>query len=196
VLRNAIAKAAEWRDSGLMIAVAVNPSPRSLIDRDLPDMVLRMLGEAELPAHLLELEITETAIMSDPERAAHVLRHLQANGVRVAVDDFGVGYTSLAYLKTLPANTLKIDRCFITDMLSGEKDQAIVESIIDLGHKLGFAVLAEGIEGEAVRERLRDLGCDEGQGYHLGRPLPAQDFSRWITNHLLRAAPSIKVAGG
>jgi diguanylate cyclase (GGDEF)-like protein len=122
VLRRAIAQAAEWRDAGLMIPVAVNVSPRSLLDRDLPAMVLRILADATLPAHLLELEITETAIMTDPIRAAQVLRHLQAMGVRVAIDDFGVGYTSLAYLESLPVSTLKIDRSFVGEMLHSDKD--------------------------------------------------------------------------
>lgn len=188
VLRHAIAQAAEWRDSGLMIAVAVNISPRSLFDRDLPVTVLRLLADASLPAHLLELEITETAIMTDPKRATEVLRHLQAMGVRVAVDDFGVGYTSLTYLKSLPVNTLKIDRCFINEMLHTDKDQAIAEAVIGLGHKLGLTVLAEGIESQAVLDRLKSLNCDEGQGYHLGRPMPPEQLNSWVRNHVLGTA--------
>jgi diguanylate cyclase (GGDEF)-like protein len=184
VLRRAIGQAVQWRDAGLMIAVAVNLSPLSLLDQDLPRLVLRLLADASLPAHLLELEITETAIMTDPARATQVLTHLQAMGVRVAIDDFGVGYTSLAYLKTLPVATLKIDRCFIAEILHSDKDQAIVESVIGLGHKLGLTVLAEGIESEVVRERLISLNCDEGQGYHIGRPMTPEQLDNWIIDHL------------
>lgn len=188
VLRHAIAQAAQWRDAGLMIAVAVNISPRSLLDRDLPVTVLRLLADASLPAHLLELEITETAIMTDPTRATQVLRRLQAMGVRVALDDFGVGYTSLAYLKPLPVNTLKIERCFIAEILHSGKDQAIAEAVIGLGHKLSLTVLAEGIESEAVLDRLKSLNCDEGQGYHLGRPMPPEQLNSWVRNHVLGTA--------
>jgi EAL domain-containing protein (putative c-di-GMP-specific phosphodiesterase class I) len=186
VLKHAIARAAEWRNEGLMIAVAVNIGPRTLLNRDLPGTLLSLLADAGLPAHLLELEITETAIMTDPVRAADVLGHLQAMGIRVAIDDFGVGYTSLGYLRSLPINTLKIDRCFITDMLNSDKDQAIAESVIGLGHKLGFTVVAEGIESQAILDRLESLNCDEGQGYHIGRPMAPEQLHEWIAHHLRR----------
>jgi diguanylate cyclase (GGDEF)-like protein len=197
VLRHAIAEAARWHDAGLMIAVAVNISPRSLLDRDFPRMLLRLLADAGLPADLLELEITETAIMVDPSRADQLLRELKAMGVRVAIDDFGVGYTSLAYLKSLPVHTLKIDRCFIAEMLHSERDQAIVESVINLGHRLGLTVLAEGIETEPVLDRLKSLHCDQGQGYYIGRPMPVDQLNGWITSHLLgsRASASAPSAG-
>jgi diguanylate cyclase (GGDEF)-like protein len=184
VLHRAIHQAALWRDLGLMLPVAVNLSPRSLLDGDLAATVLTALADANLPAHLLELEITETAIMTDPDRAVVVLRHLNAMGIRVAIDDFGVGYTSLNYLKSLPVHTLKIDRAFITHMLSDRKDQAIAESVIGLAHKLGLSVLAEGIETEDVWQRLKDLNCDEGQGYYLARPMPAHQLAAWVRTHL------------
>ena len=180
VLRHAIDQSARWREAGLMLPVAVNVSPRSLLDGDLPGTVLRLLADAGLPADLLELEITETAIMTDPEGAVRMLRHLQAMGVRVSIDDFGTGYTSLSYLKQLPVHTLKIDRAFVADILENTKDQAITEAIIALGHKLGLSVLAEGIENAEVWQRLSSLNCDEGQGYHLARPMPSTDLLRWI----------------
>ena len=179
VLRRAIEQSAAWRAEGLAVPVAVNISPRSLLDRDLPATVLRYLDEASLPAHLLELEITETAIMTDPSRAADVLRHLAALGLRVSIDDFGVGYTSLAYLKTLPVHALKIDQCFVAGMLHSDADLAIAETIINLGHKLGLEVLAEGIEDHLVLNRLTKLGCDSGQGYFIGRPMPADQLAGW-----------------
>jgi diguanylate cyclase (GGDEF)-like protein len=180
VLRDAIGQAARWREAGLMLPVAVNLSPRSLLDANLPTTLLRLLGDAGVPADLLELEITETAIMTDPEGAVRMLQHLQVMGIRVSIDDFGTGYTSLSYLKQLPVHTLKIDRVFVSDILENTKDRAITESIIALAHKLGLSVLAEGIESEDVWQRLRSLHCDEGQGYHLGRPMPSADLSRWI----------------
>jgi diguanylate cyclase (GGDEF)-like protein len=183
VLRNAIGQAARWRATGLRLPVAVNISPRSLHDGDLPGMVLRLLAEASLTSDLLELEITETAIMADPEKAVSVLKHLNAMGVRVAIDDFGAGYTSLTYLKSLPVQTLKIDQAFIAEMLTSDKDTAITESVIALGHRLGMTVVAEGIESEDAWQRLGVLACDEGQGFHLAHPLPADELATWLTGH-------------
>ncbi len=180
VLREAIRQAAEWHKAGLTVAVAVNVSPRSLLDGDLPGAVLGLLSDAGLPAELLELEVTETAIMTDPHRAATVLKILGTLGVRVAIDDFGVGYTSLGFLKSLPVHELKIDRTFISDLLTNEKDQAITETIIALAHRLGLTVVAEGIETEEVWRRLQALNCDTGQGYHLGRPMPADALTSWL----------------
>jgi EAL domain-containing protein (putative c-di-GMP-specific phosphodiesterase class I) len=185
VLARAIRQAASWRDQGLMLAVAVNISPRSLLDGHLPALVLELLAEARLPAHLLEIEITETAIMTDPERAITVLKHLQAMGIRVSIDDFGTGYTSLAYLKELPVQTLKIDRAFIAELCTSASDEAITESVIGLGHKLGLTVLAEGIETDEVWQRLRAMSCDEGQGYLLARPLPAEELTSWVVAHVI-----------
>jgi EAL domain-containing protein (putative c-di-GMP-specific phosphodiesterase class I) len=120
-------------------------------------------------------------VIADPDRAVQMLRQLQAMGVRVSIDDFGTGYTSLSYLKLLPVHTLKIDRIFVTDILDNNKDQAIAESIIALGHKLGLSVVAEGIETAEVWQRLNSLSCDEGQGYYLARPMPATNLLAWIT---------------
>jgi diguanylate cyclase (GGDEF)-like protein len=180
VLRRAMEQAARWRDRGLTLPVAVNVSPRSLLEGDLPGTLLRLLANAGLSSDLLEIEITETAIMADPDGAVRALRQLQAMGVRVSIDDFGTGYTSLSYLKALPVHTLKIDKAFVADILENHKDQAIAESIIALGHKLGLSVIAEGIENDDVWQRLISLNCDEGQGYHLARPMPSADLKRWM----------------
>jgi diguanylate cyclase (GGDEF)-like protein len=185
VLRHAVTQAGRWRDLGLMLPVAVNMSPRSLLDGNLAASLLALLAEANVTGDLLELEITETAIMTDPGRAVRVLRQLNAMGIRVAIDDFGVGYTSLTYLKSLPVHTLKIDRAFVTDMLTDPRDQAIAESVIGLGHKLGLNVVAEGIETEEVWQRLKALNCDEGQGYLLARPLPAEELTSWVVAHVI-----------
>jgi diguanylate cyclase (GGDEF)-like protein len=183
VIGRAIRDAAHWDRGGLPLAVAVNVSPRTLLDGDLPATILGLLVASGLPSHLLEVEITETAIMTDPVGATHVLGQLRAMGLRVSIDDFGSGYTSLSYLKALPANTLKIDRCFITDMCVDDRDRAVTQSIIDLGHRLGFTVLAEGIETEEIWGELRELGCDEGQGYLLARPMAAELIEGWLTGH-------------
>jgi EAL domain-containing protein (putative c-di-GMP-specific phosphodiesterase class I) len=118
--------------------------------------------------------------MSDPERSTQCLAQLHDMGVRIAVDDFGTGYSSLSYLRQLPVDELKIDRSFVIGMASGE-DDALVRGIIDLAHSLRLRVVAEGVETEAVRDRLRALGCDAAQGYFIHRPAPAADVSRWIS---------------
>jgi diguanylate cyclase (GGDEF)-like protein len=183
VLRRAIEDAARWHRGGLPLAVAVNVSPRTLLDGDLPDTILELLAATGLPSYLLEIEITETAIMTEPTRAMSVLHKLRAMGVRLSIDDFGSGYTSLTYLKALPVNTLKIDRSFITNMSEDDRDRAVTQSVIDLGHRLGLTVLAEGIETEETWNQLRRLRCDEGQGYLLARPMPGEQIEGWVTSH-------------
>ena len=125
--------------------------------------------------------------MTDPDRAVVVLKRLNAMGVRVAIDDFGAGYTSLAYLKSLPVQTLKIDQTFIAELLNSDKDEAITESVISLGHRLGMTVLAEGIESREAWQRLNALSCDEGQGFYFAYPLPADELSVWLAAHLTSA---------
>ncbi len=181
VLANALQDCARWRAAGWDVGVAVNIAPSTLLDPGLPGAVLAALAEVGLPGQALELEITETAVMVDPSRAATTLSHLRAMGVAVAIDDFGAGYTSLSYLKTLPVCSLKIDRGFITHLLEDSKDAAVARSVISLGHELGLTVVAEGVESEAVCGRLRELGCDELQGYHLARPMDPTHILGWLT---------------
>jgi diguanylate cyclase (GGDEF)-like protein len=179
VLDQACRQAATWRDIGLPLAVAVNVSPRVLVSGDLPDIVERILTATGLPAALLELEVTETAVVVDPEAARSVLQRLRDMGVRVSLDDFGTGYTSMALLQTLPVSSLKIDRAFVTGMLAGDEDAVVAESLITLAHRLGLNVVAEGVETLAVWNRLRALGCDQAQGYYLARPMPADQVAPW-----------------
>jgi len=160
--------------------VAVNLSVRNLMDRDLPREIERMLSLYGLPPDALELEITESMIMSDPERAGAIVARLSDLGVRLSVDDFGTGYSSLANLKRLPIDELKIDRSFVSPMLQDESDLIIVRSTINLGHDLGLKVIAEGVEDAPTLERLAAFGCDLAQGYHLSKPLPADAFSDWL----------------
>jgi EAL domain-containing protein (putative c-di-GMP-specific phosphodiesterase class I) len=190
VLGAALRQQRTWRDAGLALPVAVNLSMHDLHDTALPDLVASMLVDAGLPASALEVEITESTLMNDPERTMIALRRLRDLGVRIAVDDFGTGYSSLAYLKDLPIQELKIDRSFVQDVCAGGSDLAIVESIIDLAHKLGLTVVAEGVEDEETRTELARLDCDRAQGFHFGRPMSADQLasSHWAAKRSARAA--------
>jgi EAL domain-containing protein (putative c-di-GMP-specific phosphodiesterase class I) len=174
VTREALMQCRFWHDQGFAVGVAVNICSRDLLDSGLPDEVAATLAEAGLPPGILELEITEDTILTDPVRAKIVLARLSDMGVRLAIDDFGSGHSSLGYLKRLPVTTLKIDRSFVANMDDDENDAVIVRSTIELGHNLGLKVIAEGVENADVLRRLAALACDEIQGYHLSRPLPAE----------------------
>ncbi len=180
VLEHSIAECAAWRRSGHELSVAVNLSVRNLLDRDLPREIERLLDSYSVPANALQLEITESMIMSDPDRALATVTRLSALGVRMSVDDFGTGYSSLANLRRLPIDGLKIDRSFVSPMLRDESDLIIVRSTINLGHDLGLRIVAEGVEDGATLDRLALLGCDLAQGFHLSRPMPAEAFSVWL----------------
>jgi diguanylate cyclase (GGDEF)-like protein len=180
VIDRAIEQCANWRRAGHELAVSVNLSVRNLLAPGLPEEIERMLAVHSLPAAALHLEITESMIMSDPDRAVATLASLSALGIRLSIDDFGTGYSSLANLTRMPVNELKIDRSFVTSMLSDESDFIIVRSTVNLGHDLGLEVVAEGVEDEATLERLRLLGCDRAQGYHISRPLAPDAFAVWL----------------
>ncbi|GAA2375961.1 hypothetical protein GCM10010170_079800 [Dactylosporangium salmoneum] len=183
VLATALRDCRAWRDAGHDVSVAVNVSARCLLDLELPVEIQRLTEEHEVPTDRLIVEITESVIMSDPNRALEVLNRLHALGVRLAIDDFGTGYSSLAYLKNLPVQELKVDRSFVTHMRERESELAIVRSTVDLGHNLGMHVVAEGVEDAATWQELSALGCDEIQGYFLGRPMPAGDVIGWLGSH-------------
>jgi len=172
VLRAALQECERWRDAGADLSVAVNVSPRSLLDPTFVDEVAHALAAVAVPARALTLEITETSLMADPNRAIEALHQLRRLGVQLSVDDHGTGYSSSAYLQRLPVDEVKIDRSFVQPM-PGEDSEAIVGAVIDLGHRLGRRVVAEGVETAAAYERLRALGCDCAQGYWISRPLPA-----------------------
>jgi diguanylate cyclase len=174
VLNAALAQCRAWFDEGLEMPVAVNLSTRTLLDHTFSDEVRRLLQYWRLPPRLLTFEITESALMGDPARAAELLADLSDLGVQLAIDDFGTGYSSLSSLRMLPVHELKIDRSFVRDMLSQPQDASIVRAIIDLGHTLGLRVVAEGVEDEETAHELARLGCDVGQGYHLGMPTTAR----------------------
>jgi diguanylate cyclase (GGDEF)-like protein len=183
VLHEAARQCAVWRAEGLTLRVAVNVSPRNLLDDDLPATVLDAAAAAGISASQLEIEITETAVMADPQRVKNIVERLHSMGVLVAIDDFGAGYTSLSYLKTLAAKCLKIDRAFITHLLNHSADEAVVRNVIHLAHDLGMSTVAEGVETQAVWAKLSELGCDEIQGYVLTPPLPAEEIVEWLADH-------------
>ena len=178
-LRLAIEQGAEWRRRGLDMSVAVNVSSRDLHDRELPARVAALLGEHRLPPDRLVIEITESMLMVDPERAREILEELSNTGIGIAVDDFGTGYSSLAYLKRLPIDKIKIDRSFVMGMTADESDRHIVASTVDLGRNLGLHTVAEGVEDRDTYERLARMGCRQAQGYHLSRPITAAELEDW-----------------
>jgi EAL domain-containing protein (putative c-di-GMP-specific phosphodiesterase class I) len=179
VLSGAAKFAREALDAGLSLRLSVNLSTRDLMDQDLPAKIEALITPRQVPPQSLCLEITESAIMDDPERALSTLEHLHAMGFKLSIDDFGTGYSSLAYLKRLPVDELKIDKSFVMAMERDLDDARIVRSTIELAHNLGLTVVAEGLETLKAWAMLARLGCDEGQGYFIGKPMPQEQFIAW-----------------
>ena len=161
---------------GLDIRLGVNLSPSQFQSGDLAATVEAVLCDTGFSPSLLELEVTEDILLDDDERACGIFRRIQDLGVSIAFDDFGTGYASLTYLKKFPLDRLKIDKSFVRDLRAGSDDVAIVGATISLGKLLGLSVIAEGIEDRATADLLRSMGCEEGQGYYFGRPMPAAEF--------------------
>ena len=181
VIREACRQARAWQDEGLRpLRVSVNLSASQFRDSGLLESIRRALGDAGLEACYLEVELTESAVMSDPEQSIAILEALSSMGVLVSVDDFGTGYSSMSYLRRFPIDKLKIDRVFIDEIVSRPEDASIVRAIVSLAHSLRLKVVAEGVETPAQLDFLKLTGCDEYQGYHFSRPLPAADFERLI----------------
>ncbi len=180
MLQQSAAMCQLWQAQGLALKISVNLSTRDLLDQDLPQKFGDILQQYGLQAKSFCLEITESAIMDDPQRAQQTLQRLHEMGVDLSIDDFGTGYSSLAYLKRLPVNELKIDKSFVLNMAKDEGDTKIVRSTIDLGHIMGLRVVAEGIENVEVWHLLAQLGCDQGQGYFMSRPIAADQIPAWV----------------
>ncbi|HYH25153.1 MAG TPA: EAL domain-containing protein [Blastococcus sp.] len=174
VLDLALAQARRWVDAGHPMPVAVNLSPRCLLDAGLPDLVQRLLTRHGVPARVLRLEVTESAVMADAARCTDVLQRLHDQGLRLSIDDFGTGYSSMAHLRRLPVDELKIDRSFVSGMTTSAHDAVLVRTAVDLGHNLGLTVVAEGVEDTGQVAALRELGCDIAQGYYYSRPVAAE----------------------
>ena len=176
VLRSACRQARSWEQSGHPVRVSVNLSPSQFQSGDLASQVAEELQATGLSPALLELEVTEDILLLDEEKVLDIVRRIQGLGVHIVFDDFGTGYASLSYLKKFPLSGLKIDRSFVVEMLVDSSDAAIVRSTVSLGRQLGLSVVAEGIEDRATADLLLSMGCEEGQGYFFGRPMPAQSF--------------------
>jgi diguanylate cyclase (GGDEF)-like protein/PAS domain S-box-containing protein len=187
VLRSALVQANAWRRMGQEIPVAVNLSMRSLHDQALPNTIADLLSVTRTRPSQLVLEITESSLMIDLPQTQAILARLREMGIRIAIDDFGTGHSSLAYLKRLPVDEIKIDRSFVQDMVTDTTDCVIVRATIELAHSLGLRVVAEGVEDEPTQTLLARLGCDEAQGFHLGRPLPGHALSQWLGRQAIAA---------
>jgi EAL domain-containing protein (putative c-di-GMP-specific phosphodiesterase class I) len=188
VLNEALRQCSIWHEQGIELRVAVNITGRDLLDLRLPQEVEELLRRWRVEPDHLELEITESTVLSDPPRARDILMRLHALGVRLAVDDFGVGNSSLGYLKRLPIGVLKIDKSFVLNMESDHDDAVIVKSTIELGHNLGLSVVAEGVEDEHAWRRLEQLGCNTIQGFYLARPGPPEAITAMLAPPLAQAA--------
>ncbi|HEX9342530.1 MAG TPA: EAL domain-containing protein [Actinomycetota bacterium] len=183
VLREACRRAGQWHaagapgDNGDPFCIKVNLSARQFVHPDLVEVIAGILNETSVDPASVYLEITESVLMEDAESTVTALRDLKALGVSLAVDDFGTGYSSLTYLKRFPVDELKVDRSFVAGLLADPEDAAIVAAVVNLAHTLGLKAVAEGVESAGQLTRLRDLGCDLGQGYYFGRPMPAESMA-------------------
>jgi EAL domain-containing protein (putative c-di-GMP-specific phosphodiesterase class I) len=177
-----------WLDQGVRLPVAVNVSGRSVFRADFPALIKDRLAHAQVAGDLLTIELNEGSAMSFPAGAVDVLTQLRAMGVRLSVDDYGTGYSSMAYLKDLPVNELKIDREFVAGLIGDHRDAVIVRSAITLSHDLGLSIVAEGVEDPATLAALEELGVDVAQGFHLGRPMSEDLIPAWIAARQHRVA--------
>lgn len=180
VLDKALKQNALWRAAGIELAVAVNASARDLEDGEFPDVVAQLLEQHRTSPRYLTLEITESVLMEDPEHAMETIHRLDKLGVKLAIDDYGSGYSSLSYIKRLPVAELKIDKSFVMGMANDPDDALIVRSTVDLGHNMGLSVVAEGVENAEVWDILHGMGCDLAQGYYMSKPLEPAELERWL----------------
>ena len=179
ILNLALQHCATWRAEGLQVNVAVNLSASSLVDLNLGALVGALLARWDVPAELLTLEITEGTVMADPDVAIGVLQSLRDLGIRLSVDDFGVGYSSLANLNRMPVQEVKIDRTFVQNLSESVDSAVITRSIVDLGRNLALDVVAEGVEDLQAWDLLAAMNCQYAQGYFLARPMPPERFAAW-----------------
>lgn len=184
LLELAINDASKWYQSGQAIEVSVNLSPKNLLDDTLPDRIADLLEAACLPSEYLSLEITENAIIQEPEIAGNILLTLKEMGVRSIIDDFGTGYSSLVYLRHLPVDEIKIDKSFVLGMMHNDDDQQIVKATIRMAHDMGLTVTAEGIENAVISDQLKKLNCDKGQGYYYSKALTVEKLDEWRVQFL------------
>ena len=182
VIGEAMRQCQQWIAEGLSLGVSINVSTRDLLDRELAQVFAAAAQKHRIPAELITVEVTESALIEDPTRAQETIRALKEFGARISIDDYGTGYSSLAYIQRLQCDELKVDRAFVTHAHEHRKDLAIVRSTVELGHSLGLTVVAEGVETPEVMKMLRELGCDVAQGYWLSQPQPPSGLRDWLAN--------------
>ena len=168
---------------GLDIHLSINISARNLQDPHFVEQIAQLAKDSDISLSRIIMELTETAVMTDPDDALRVMKELNGQGIRLSIDDFGTGYSSLSYLKQLPVDEIKIDRSFVMEMVKNNDDQVIVHTTLTMGHNLSLEVVAEGIEDATTLRKLKDMGCDLAQGYHIAKPMPAEDFFAWVTKY-------------
>jgi diguanylate cyclase len=183
ILYTACSQGREWQKEGHLLSLSVNLSACQFSQPDLAEKIISIVNALDFDCRLLDLEVTESTIMKNPEKGVETLRKLQALGIKISLDDFGTGYSSLSYLKRLPIDILKIDKSFIDDVTENTDDAALVEAIIALAHNLKLKVIAEGVEREDQLQRLHELDCDEWQGFLFSKPLPAKDFNELLAKY-------------
>ena len=182
VIEQALRQWREWTEMGVRLPIAVNISPRSMLDMQFPDQVAELLDAWEVPPAFITMELTESSLLTESGRSIGVLDRLAKVGVNLSIDDFGTGYSSMKYLRRLPIDELKIDRSFVAQMLVDTNDFTIVHATAMLGKNLGLRVVAEGVEDRETFDKLAEIGCDEVQGYYIGRPMSAVAFTRWLSD--------------
>jgi len=180
VLHQALMQQRQWRRDGFNYTVAINLSARNLIDDRIVNLLENLLEHYETPGNKLELEITETALMQDIYLASNYLKQISELGIHLSIDDFGTGYSSLSYLSKLPVSKIKLDREFIMGMLNSQQGDSIVRTIINLAKQLNLQVIAEGVEDVKTLNKLRDMGCDQAQGYYICRPNNWAKIEKWL----------------
>ncbi|GAA3918849.1 putative bifunctional diguanylate cyclase/phosphodiesterase [Litoribacillus peritrichatus] len=183
VIKNVLNEAVVWREQNVNVAMAVNLSAYDLAYDDLPNYVSDLLVQCQLSTESLILEVTESAVMEDPEQALNVLHQFKSSGIKLAIDDYGTGYSSLSQLTSMPVDELKIDMSFVLKLDQSKDDQAIVRSTIEMGHNLGLSIVAEGVENRDSWALLEEYGCDKLQGYYICKPQSSSDFIQWYANY-------------
>ena len=183
VMEKSIQQAKRWRDMGWDIVISFNISSRDLVNPELPKLVEDELTRVGVEPGRIAIEVTESGFMEDPGQALDILKRLEKLGIKLAIDDYGTGFSSLAYIKKLPVQELKIDQSFVRNMVTDRNDAIIVKSTIDLGHNMGLKVVAEGVEDVEIMKMLKSLGCDHAQGYFMSKPLSAEKFEAWLATN-------------
>jgi EAL domain-containing protein (putative c-di-GMP-specific phosphodiesterase class I) len=182
VLNTALRQCLEWKQMNESFSIAVNLSPTLLTNHEIVDVTVGAVKIWDVEPSSLLLEVTEGAMMDNPDLCLEILRKINEAGIGISIDDFGTGYSSLSYLKYLPARELKVDKSFVVNMLADPRDKSIVRAAIDIAHNLNLRVVAEGIENRETLEALVEIGCDSGQGYFMAKPMPEEEFTRWLTD--------------